>query len=516
MAALVRSIHPGLGVFFVVPFRATSISNRLKSKPYSYEDDPEIDAVAAHMAKWDMVCLSSMSTHAAYAQSLIRAIRKKNPGTFIVWGGIHATVSPEDAILHADAVCVGEGEKAFAEFLELFRAGRDYTGVRNFHFKINGRVIKNALLPLQTAEELGALPYPLLNEGEFLYKNKRGFTALRPLDYVRHEGLAYNTVWSIGCPNRCVYCGNSTFLKHHIDYGRLRFPSVDHMLGDVAHARRRYPHLSSVTFHDDMFMAIPLPTLEEFAEKWRDRIALPFAVHGLMSRYVDPRRMKTLISAGMFRVRMGIQSGSPRTLKFFRRQDSCESIEKAVGVIHRFSKFMMAPSYDLIVDNPMEGEEDIAATVRLLHRMPRPYILNAFPLMVIGGTKLAEIAQERNLDLPSIKQGHPSSSYANALILSVCLLRIPRLAFEFLLKRMAWPGATASAYPMTGRLLRSCLAIKRSLAHLRFGHCSVIPSRIAWILWKIGFVGSAHRTILHRCKSVVSEPLLDEARVVKR
>ena len=41
---------------------------------------------------------------------------------------------------------------------------------------------------------------------------------------------------------------------------------------------------------------------------------------------------------------MGVQSGSRRTLKFFKRQDSRELIEKAVGIIHSFSKYMMTPS----------------------------------------------------------------------------------------------------------------------------------------------------------------------------
>jgi anaerobic magnesium-protoporphyrin IX monomethyl ester cyclase len=509
MAALARTIQPELGVFFVVPFRASSIWNRLRTKAYQYKDDPEIDSIASHLAKWEMVCFSSMSTHAAYIGDLIQAVRTKNPNTFIVWGGIHATVAPEDAILYADAVCVGEGERALPEFLILFSEGHDYTRVGNFHFKRNGHVIRNSLLPLQTAEELGSLPYPLLNDGELLYKAGRGFVPLEPLDYVRHEGLAYNTVWSIGCPNRCVYCGNSKFLKNHKDYGRLRFPSVDHMVGDVAHARKKYPHMSSVTFHDDMFMAIPLPVLEEFAEKWQDKVALPFAVHGLMARYVDPQKMKILISAGMFRVRMGVQSGSRRTLKFFKRQDSPESIQKAIGIIHSFSSYMMTPSYDLIVDNPVETHEDIAATIDLLYRLPRPFILNVFPLMIIPSTELADIAEEKNLDLPFIRQGHPRGTYANVLILAVCLFSLPERVMEALLKRMAKPGAPARAHPMTGRLLRSFMALKRSLAHLRFGHYSVLPNRIAWILWKVGFVGFAHRIILRRCSSIPAEPSSD-------
>jgi radical SAM superfamily enzyme YgiQ (UPF0313 family) len=506
MTALARTIQPELGVFYVMPFKAASPWNRLRAKTYQNDIDNEIDTIASHLAKSEMVCFSSMSTHAEYARNLIQAVRIKNPRAFIVWGGIHCTIDPEDAIRYADAVCVGEGEKAFPEFLGLFKEGRDYTHVGNFYFNRNGRVIRNALLPLQTNEELGSRPYPLFGDGELLYKSGRGFVPLEPLDYVRLEGLAYNTVWSIGCPNRCIYCGNSKFLKNHKDYGQLRFPPVDYIVGEVAHARARYPHLSSVTFHDDLFMAIRTPVLEEFVEKWREKVTLPFAVHGLMSRYVDPQKMKVLISAGMFRVRMGIQSGSPRTLRFFRRPDSCETIEAAIGVINRFSKHMMTPSYDVIMDNPSETNEDIAATANMLNHMLRPFILNVFPLMIIPGTELADVAKEKGLDLPYINQGHLSGSFANVLILTLCLWRLPRRVLEFLLKRMAKSGAATRVYPKTVWFLRSCLALKRALAHLRFGNFSVMPSQVAWILWNTGFVGFANRRILRRCSSILTGP----------
>ena len=159
-------------------------------------------------------------------------------------------------------------------------------------------------------------------------------------------------------------------MKNDHGYARLRYRSVDYLLGEVDHARAKVPHLSAVTFQDDCFMSIPFSVLEEFAAKWQDRIGLPFAVTGLISRNVDSRKIRLLIAAGMFRVRMGIQSGSPRTLKFFRRPDSVDSIKAAVGVIHGFHKFMMTPSYDVIVDNPTETAEDIAATVDLLHSRP--------------------------------------------------------------------------------------------------------------------------------------------------
>jgi anaerobic magnesium-protoporphyrin IX monomethyl ester cyclase len=459
MAALVRQTWPQLEALHVVPFKAASPLNRLRAKPYDPGDDPSIDGIASHLAKSDVVCFSCMSSHAPYTHLIIRALRTMNPGAFVVWGGIHAVIQPEDAILNADAVCVGEGEIAFPRLLGELEQGKDYTQTGNFHVRRNGNVKINPFLPLQTPEQLAARPYPLLGDREFIYKPGAGFVPLESQDYVRHEGLTYNVVWSIGCPNRCIYCGNSSFLCSHRDYARLRYPPVDYIVGQIRDARRRYPHICSVTFHDDMFMAIPLPVIEEFASKWRDQAGLPFAVHGLMSRYVESAKLKLLISAGLFRVRMGIQSGSARTLSFYRRPDSPASIEKAVGVIHQYAEHMMTPSYDLIVDNPWESTDDTTATLDLLHRMPRPYILNMFPLMVIPGTELAEVAGRESVKLPGIRQANPSNCYSNAVILLHCLIRPPRRVHEMLRRRLMRQGATSPVHRAIMHVLLSSLNV---------------------------------------------------------
>ena len=82
---------------------------------------------------------------------IIASIRKLNSKAYIVWGGIHPIIHPEDAIKHADAVCTGEGEFAFKNFLELFRSGKDYTTAPSFWFRKNNSTIKNKNLPVCSA-----------------------------------------------------------------------------------------------------------------------------------------------------------------------------------------------------------------------------------------------------------------------------------------------------------------------------------------------------------------------------
>ena len=86
-----------------------------------------------------------MTGYSDLTRQVMRRLRQIDPNTFIVWGGIHPIIHPEDAILaDVDAICTGEGEFAFEEFSTLLNEGRDYTRVENFWFKQGDKVTVGA------------------------------------------------------------------------------------------------------------------------------------------------------------------------------------------------------------------------------------------------------------------------------------------------------------------------------------------------------------------------------------
>lgn len=121
-------------------------------------DSQQAYSIAEPIADADIVAFSSMSHLADHTKAIIREVRRINPKAFIIWGGIHPILVPQDAVEHADAVCTGEGEFAFAEFFDAFRNGRDYTGTRNFWFHRAGTIIRNGFRPLMTSAEMDTLP----------------------------------------------------------------------------------------------------------------------------------------------------------------------------------------------------------------------------------------------------------------------------------------------------------------------------------------------------------------------
>jgi radical SAM superfamily enzyme YgiQ (UPF0313 family) len=107
--------------------------------------------------------------------------------------------------------------------------------------------------------------------------------------------------------------------------------------------------------------------------------------------------MDDMTEAGLMGVVMGIQSGSEKTLSLYGRPIFKEKVMSAAELIKKYRHRTGAPFYDIIVDNPLEGEDDLLKTLRLLLRLPRPFRLRLFSLVLFPGTTLYKEAEKRGL-----------------------------------------------------------------------------------------------------------------------
>ncbi len=71
---------------------------------------------------FDVVGITAMTHQANRAYEIASEFREK--GSYVVMGGIHATVCPEEAQLHVDSVFIGEAEKTWVRFLQDFLEGK--------------------------------------------------------------------------------------------------------------------------------------------------------------------------------------------------------------------------------------------------------------------------------------------------------------------------------------------------------------------------------------------------------
>jgi len=125
--------------------------------------------------KVDLVGITAQTPAAPRAYQIAEEYKKR--GIPVVMGGVHASMLPQEALQHVDAVVVGEAEAVWPDLVEDFKRGqlkRIYTG--SDFFNPSG-------FPLPRRE--------LLNE--------KLYFPLKLLETTR------------GCPHHCDFCGVSKF-----------------------------------------------------------------------------------------------------------------------------------------------------------------------------------------------------------------------------------------------------------------------------------------------------------------
>lgn len=105
--------YPGLGLATVAALTPPEVRVRIIDEAVE-----EIDRAAPA----DLVGITVQGPAAPYAYELADRFRRR--GTPVVLGGVHASMNPEEAGRHADALVAGEAEGTWPRLLEDFRLGR--------------------------------------------------------------------------------------------------------------------------------------------------------------------------------------------------------------------------------------------------------------------------------------------------------------------------------------------------------------------------------------------------------
>ena len=116
------------------------------------------------------------------------------------------------------------------------------------------------------------------------------------------------------------------------------------------------------------------------------------------------------MGAGLERVEVGIQSGSERIRRdVFDRPVSDEALVKIGRLL---KELKIVPSYDLIVDNPFETDDDRKRSLELILQLPRPFLLRMYPLTYFPNTPLTKRALARGLIAEEHVESHAQRTHS--------------------------------------------------------------------------------------------------------
>ncbi len=316
----------------------------------------------------------------------LRAAAIKSP---IVWGGAHPTVAVEESLQVADIVCLGEGEHAMLELAEATEGGRDPTSIAGLAFRRNDRITRNPVTLLR--KPLDDYPFPDYDLDTHWVAAKDRFEPAEP-ENLRGALRRLRIQTTRGCPYACTFCNNAALLRmYKSKSGWVRKRSAENVIEEIEWARARFPTIEAVNAVDDLFFVRSESEIEAFSRLYAQRVNLPLeldAFPNTMSR----AKVESLCRLPIHLISMGIQSGSPDTLKNIYERPT--SIERIAAGIDMLADQKIPAEYHYLINNPFESDRNRIETLRFAATHHRgPAILRIFPLQFYPGTPLYDRAR---------------------------------------------------------------------------------------------------------------------------
>lgn len=181
------------------------------------EDFHEID----FSPDYDLVAISAMTQQAFRAYEIADNFRRI--GVPVVMGGIHATVLPDEASQHVDAVVIGEGEQLWPQCLEDLENG----GLKS--------VYNN---PPDSFFDLSEAPIPRFD--------------LVPPDIISKDSNFFNMLpvhTTRGCPHDCEFC-----LVSKVHGRRIRKKNIAHIVKEIGQIKEHLGNHLMVFADDNLFV----------------------------------------------------------------------------------------------------------------------------------------------------------------------------------------------------------------------------------------------------------------------
>jgi radical SAM superfamily enzyme YgiQ (UPF0313 family) len=243
--------------------------------------------------KVDLVGITAQTPVAPRAYQIAKEFKKR--GVPVVIGGVHASMLPEEALQHVDAVVIGEAEKIWPDLIEDLKKGQ----LKKI-YQMDG-FINPSSLPLPRRE--------LLKE--------RFYFPLKLLETTR------------GCPHHCDFCGVSKFfgfryrnrsiseidreLKTLFNKGQVMSPHLKKILSlfnkDLPYfLKRRLLYIIDSNIAGDRQFCIDLVTLlKEYDLLWYG--------HALVSIAFDQKLLEGFSQSGCIALNIGFESFSIKNLQ---------------------------------------------------------------------------------------------------------------------------------------------------------------------------------------------------------
>lgn len=277
-------------------------------------------------------------------------VKELNPGVTIIFGGPHCSHEPRFILNdpNVDLMVSGEGDLTITELIDALEQGRDIENIAGIAYKKNGSYIRTADRPVIRDLDKFDQEYDLINLGRY-------FNFQSSMDFfpVFRNKRFLPLVTSRGCPFKCTYC-------HDIFDKSIQYRSPKAVVDEIEYLINKY---GVREFHivDDVFnvnMKRAKIVLDAIIQKNLNiHISFP---NGLRADFFDDELIDKMQRAGVYRMALGIESGSQRIQDMIQKDLDINII---YGVVEKLTRARMSVHGFFMLGFPSETRKEMEATI---------------------------------------------------------------------------------------------------------------------------------------------------------
>lgn len=287
-----------------------------------------------------------MTSVARRAYEIADNFRKK--GVKVVLGGIHPTTLPNEAILHADCVVLGEAEDVWENLIKDFKKGK----MKKFYKSINKPDLKNRPIPRRD----------LLKDNQYF------------LNVIQTNR---------GCPFNCEFCSVTKFLGN-----KVRCRDISQIIEEI----KSFPKNKSIFFVDDNFIGNPKFT-KELLKALIPLNLSRFLCQTTVNVYKDEKMLRLMKKSNCNRLYIGFESLSEKNLKLMNKNvNKVKEYSKAIKKIRSFGIDIFA---SFIIGNDYDDKKTFKEIINFINKN-NIHTVGIFILAPLPGTKLFERLEKEN------------------------------------------------------------------------------------------------------------------------
>lgn len=317
-------------------------------------------------------------------------IKKRFEKMPIIIGGIHPTIYCSEILVNCpsiDWIILGEGEHSIIQLVNTVKSKRyEFEKIDSFAFRKNGKVIVNS--KTQYIDDLDNIPFPaydLINLKDYYVDTS---------DWHNPKKLPINTsipvISSRSCPKRCPFC--SMFM---VMGPKWRARSPENVVDEIGYLYNKYDH-RHFSFMDDNLTLRKTHILGICDQIIKRKLNIQFETpNGISTSTLDEEVLEAMVSAGLVRVSLAIESGSDFIRNTIMKKNLNRS--KILEIVQLTKKYkQLYTKVFFIIGLPEETKDTLMDTYNMIKEInvDRVYIQNIVPY---PGTKIFEQALKDRL-----------------------------------------------------------------------------------------------------------------------